>query len=86
MRYTCDWYYERKNYVVALHKKYPRISVITEELKLIQLCGMSQYVIIPMLFSFLKNQVRDKIKQLQNKMELCNTLLTEFCFSNVILK
>ena len=67
-------------------KTYPHISFITEELKFIQLCG--NYITIcynsHAVFISKRIYVQDKIKQLQNKMELCNTLLGEFCFSNAI--
>jgi hypothetical protein len=33
-----------------------------------------------------ENQAQDKIKQLQNKMQFCNAPLSEFGFSNAMLK
>jgi len=40
-----------------------------------------------LLFSLVKeNEAQDKIKQLQNKMQLCDTLLSESGLSNAVLK
>jgi len=40
-----------------------------------------------LLFSPVKeNQAQDKIKELQNKMQLCNSVLSQFGFSNAVLK